>query len=144
MFFFLRDVIEFYYYDIIAYFIDFLDPFTLYVFFFDFFLFSFLPNDEFICRLYLLDDFEVDRFLLVTIFCCDNVFLFCFYVFLSLTTRLIKPFCPWCRGYCAFAFPLCRFLWRVICYFFFIFLFLTLVAIIIISLCFIVLFCLLK
>lgn len=90
--FFLRDVNEFYYYEIITL-IDFFDPLTFYDdFFFDFFL-SFFPNDEFTCRLYLLDDFELDLFLLlIAIFCCESIFLFCLKVFLSFMQRIVKPF----------------------------------------------------
>ena len=119
MFFFL-DINEFYYYNNIA-FIDFFDPFTLYDDFFFNFFFSFLPNDELTCLLYLLDDFELVLFLLLKmIFCCDNVFLLCFYVFLSFILRYVKPLCAWFLVYCWLVLPLCRFLCKVICYFFFI------------------------
>lgn len=127
-FLFLRDDVSKFYYssnDGIL-FIDFFEPFTLCSyddFFFDFFL-SFLPNDEFTCRLSLLFyDRELDRFLLfIKIFCCENIFLFVLYVVLSfIIPRVNKLFCSW-FFYWAFALPLWRFLWIVInCYFFFIF-----------------------
>ena len=110
-FLFLRDVSKFYYSsnDGIL-FIDFFEPFTLCGyedFFFDFFL-SFLPNDEFTCRLYLLFyNRELDRFLLfIKIFCCENIFLFALYVVLSfIMPRVNILFWGWFFCYWAFALP---------------------------------------
>jgi len=90
-------VSKFYYYESSP-FIDFFEPFTLcgYDDFFFVLFFSFLPKDEFTCRLYLLfDDFELDLFLLFKmIFCCENIFLFVRYEFLSfIVPRVNKLFC---------------------------------------------------
>lgn len=117
---FLRCEVNKFYYSDNAPFIDFFEPFILYEGFFFDFLLSFFPNDELTWRLYLFDDLELDRFLLPRIiFCCDNIFLFCLSLFLSfIKPRVSNAF--WFLVYGVVNLPDCKFLCKVICYFFFI------------------------